>query len=240
MIVTFLMAGMVILLFVSGALLSVLRSSDRRRGCVSEIRRNGDVQDSVSPLDEGDTTMNDLATRPVASSTDETPTHLTPQTLLATYGLDQSGKIIIPVDPVAIAHGMGAVVYDVELPSGVSGALIKRSNNATAVMLNERDSIVRRRFTCAHELGHFADRISSGEIGDDFEFVDRRDHKSSQGTDQRERSANRFAAELLMPEELVRNMARNDPSLPALAVAFGVSVEAMGNRLSNLKIATPR
>lgn len=70
MIVTFLIAGVVVLSFTSGALFRGLCSSDRRRGCVAGIGRNGDVQDSMSPVDEGDTTMTDLATRPAPPSSE--------------------------------------------------------------------------------------------------------------------------------------------------------------------------
>ena len=51
----------------------------------------------------------------------------------------------------------------------------------------------------------------------------------------RERQANRFAAELLMPPDLVeREVARHGPDPIALAELFGVSDVAMGFRLVNL------
>jgi Zn-dependent peptidase ImmA (M78 family) len=51
----------------------------------------------------------------------------------------------------------------------------------------------------------------------------------------REREANRFAAELLMPEPLVRAAAdREGPDPIALAPRFGVSDVAMGFRLVTL------
>ena len=89
----------------------------------------------------------------------------------------------------------------------------------------------RRRFTVAHEIGHHllhADRGSvlcrPADLGD-----------ADGDTRARERQANRFAAELLMPERLVRELAAGRGADPiALAAKFAVSDVAMGFRLVNL------
>lgn len=54
-----------------------------------------------------------------------------------------------------------------------------------------------------------------------------------------EREANIFAAELLMPEELVRAQWSRAASAAELASLFSVSEEAIGWRLYNLRL-TPR
>jgi Zn-dependent peptidase ImmA (M78 family) len=53
----------------------------------------------------------------------------------------------------------------------------------------------------AHELGHFIRRTDEPHK---YEYVDYRDQRSSTGTDEEEMFANRFAANLLMPELLVK------------------------------------
>jgi Zn-dependent peptidase ImmA (M78 family) len=74
-----------------------------------------------------------------------------------------------------------------------------------------------------------------------------RDQNSSSGKDRVEVAANGFAAELLMPESLVRFIAGSfidksadgmlmDMDIDRLAELFDVSSEAMGYRLHNLKL----
>jgi Zn-dependent peptidase ImmA (M78 family) len=123
-------------------------------------------------------------------------------------------------------------VKQTSLPPEVSGAIIKKRGEDPVILIEEADSDNRKRFTCAHELGHFIDRSERGE--ENFEFVDLRDASSSSGTNADEVFANQFAAALLMPEELVRQQWAENKVVPFLAVAFGVSADAMTFRLKNL------
>jgi Zn-dependent peptidase ImmA (M78 family) len=120
---------------------------------------------------------------------------------------------------------------DARLTEAVSGALVKRPGADPSILLNAEDSKNRKRFTCAHELGHFIRRTDEPE---QYEYVDYRDQLSSTGKDAEEKFANRFAANLLMPEFLVK--AFHDEQLPEFRMAkkFGVSQEAMHYRLENL------
>ena len=77
-----------------------------------------------------------------------------------------------PVDPVRIARKLGIVVLDARLHRTVSGALVKERGEDPTILLNERDSVNRKRFTCAHELGHFVRRSDNP---DEYEYVDFRD-----------------------------------------------------------------
>lgn len=101
----------------------------------------------------------------------------------------------------------------------------------------------RRRFTIAHEVGHFRmhlpivgvfpDRPQDvAEVTTDVAADDRdSDHQ------RREREANIFASELLMPEPLVVEHARATGfNLSALAERFDVSVPAMRLRLRLLGV----
>ena len=91
----------------------------------------------------------------------------------------------------------------------------------------------RRRFTIAHEVGHFvlhAARAQSGANtycrGSDLERGD-----------SREGEANRFAAGLLMPEQLVELEASHcGCNIPFLAERFAVSAPAMKLRLLALDL----
>lgn len=96
----------------------------------------------------------------------------------------------------------------------------------------------------AHEVGHYVLHASGSErrlFIDKSVTVYRRDDASSAGNDRQEVEANRFAAALLMPKELVlREIERNDFDLDdeedvaELAKRFNVSAAAMSIRLANI------
>jgi Zn-dependent peptidase ImmA (M78 family) len=116
---------------------------------------------------------------------------------------------------------------------------------------DENNPISRRRFTAAHELGHFLlhrDRMTGGRwIGDTKETI--REAGDAEAAAM-EREANRFAAEILMPRETCLAMIsdfrrdyRNAPNsvlIHRLSADLLVSREAMRNRLVNLGIINDR
>lgn len=136
-----------------------------------------------------------------------------------------------PVDPVRIARLLGISVVDAHLGSDIAGAIVKEGGRDPVILLNESDHPNRKRFTAAHEIGHFVRHKE-----DAFEYVDRRDTLSTTGTDADEIFANAFAANLLMPEQDVRRLFREDLSDLEMAARFGVSREAVGFRVSNLAL----
>ena len=90
---------------------------------------------------------------------------------------------------------------------------------------NQNINYFRKRFTIAHELGHFLLKhlIKEHEIN----FYDK---------DPQEKEANQFAAELLMPLEFIKVDFKNNPNIEALSVKYLVSKEAMGWKLYDQKI----
>lgn len=143
----------------------------------------------------------------------------------------------IPVDPVQIAYRLQITVFTVEMEPTVSGAIENFMGTDPVIYLNERDSKNRQRFTCAHELGHYRKRVADGDRS--FEFVDRRDTLASEGTNPEEIYANQFAAALLMPADLLRQMHRTEPDPTILAYRFSVSADAMNYRLKALDLRRP-
>lgn len=111
----------------------------------------------------------------------------------------------------------------------VSGVMIK-DPVYTLLVVNENDPEPRRRFTIAHELGHFF-----------LEHEGRRFAEPSNDNPPQERAANRFAAALLMPEDWLRaaweDFRDNPDHRPEIvAEKFGVSAEALKVRLKELGI----
>ncbi|HSS05198.1 MAG TPA: ImmA/IrrE family metallo-endopeptidase [Solirubrobacterales bacterium] len=139
----------------------------------------------------------------------------------------------IPVDPVRIARTAGLRVLDAELDEKTLGALVKNPGQDPVILLNQSDSPNRRRFTCAHELGHFVRR---SEETDEYTTVDLRDPVSATGLDSEEIYANEFAASLLMPEDKVKSLVEAGLDDLEMAIRFKVSREAMQHRLDNLDL----
>jgi hypothetical protein len=90
----------------------------------------------------------------------------------------------------------------------------------------------RRRFTVAHEIGHWVCHREAGPRVCDLT-------SARAARDPLEREANTFAAELLMPAAEVRAAHARHPDPGSLAEWFRVSREAMGWRLYNLALGPP-
>jgi Zn-dependent peptidase ImmA (M78 family) len=96
-----------------------------------------------------------------------------------------------------------------------------------AIVINGPSSERRRRFTIAHEIGHFVlhPECVAPERGGATNFA----------SGPYERQADAFAAALLMPEHLVRQAALEEGADPRrLADRFEVSVQSMTIRLQRL------
>ncbi|MDX6524482.1 MAG: hypothetical protein QOI17_1995, partial [Gaiellales bacterium] len=100
--------------------------------------------------------------------------------------------------------------------------------------VSAHEPLPRRRFSVAHEVGHFLLHALDQRQAVFCRAADMRPDPDSPER-LREREANRFAAELLMPEPMVaREAQRLGPDPLALAPRFAVSDLAMGFRLVNL------
>ncbi|MBI2636060.1 ImmA/IrrE family metallo-endopeptidase [Candidatus Peregrinibacteria bacterium] len=127
----------------------------------------------------------------------------------------------------------------------ISGAL-RKEGDVWRIYVNRQDSPQRKRFTIAHELGHFFLHTTEGtEFVDGYVFT--RSDIIRYG--ERELEANEFAGNLVMPESKVRELvtgAITDETIVSLARTFEVSPFAMETRLKNLGLingpasSTPR
>lgn len=141
----------------------------------------------------------------------------------------------LPIDPFSIAYKMGLTVLSAELPDNISGALVLKDRNPR-IFVNHKDSLERKRFTCAHEIGHFIDHGFDKTNDVNFEHTDYRGLSAQTGMEYREVFANRFAANLLMPEDLFALYhQRQNGDLYSISLIFGVSLDAAFNRKLNLK-----
>ncbi len=121
------------------------------------------------------------------------------------------------------------------MPEEVSGAIIKNKNQDPTIVISNSDSKNRQRFSCAHELGHYVYRMDRGQ--EEYEYIDLRGETAGMGVKPEEIFANQFAASLLMPEDEVKRLAKDQTPPFLMAQYFGVSDDAMNFRLKNLSLA---
>lgn len=147
-----------------------------------------------------------------------------------------------PVNIEGIIRSFGIEIdKKADLDSEISGQIEKVDDSTYRISANKTDHYFRQRFTLAHELGHYlyhADLISDG-------VDDNRAYRSSpEGkyynvniTAAEETDANRFAASVLMPADLVREYwPKVGRDLAEMAKTFQVSQQAMEIRLQGLRL----
>ena len=136
---------------------------------------------------------------------------------------------VIPVAEIAQREGITIKYFkpdDNEKLQKVSGFFDPVSKT---IYINSDDASTRQMFTIAHELGHFELKHEPEQFDVLYRFATPIDKNPI------EQEANTFAANLLVPEEMLRkviekyNLTSND--FIALANIFGVSPEVMRYRL---------
>lgn len=150
------------------------------------------------------------------------------QKLLTRFG---AGIIPVPVEDIVKQLGIRLSFAPSE---DYSGILIKKEG-ATLMAINNNEPDTRRRFTIAHELGHFL--FSKEPISVDYR------NTSYIEKPPEEKCADLFAANLLMPrKQLILDFERfssstfSQTNLINLAEKYQVSQDAMKYRLANLNL----
>jgi Zn-dependent peptidase ImmA (M78 family) len=153
------------------------------------------------------------------------------------YDLINQYRRRAPVDVEGLARALGLEVTYSFLDPKISGALENdKKRDRFRISVNANDPSTRQRFTIAHELGHYMlHRSLVGDgIDDDraYRSTDAGKYKNTRIGRHEETQANRFAASLLMPQNLI-DQARNDGanSPQSLARKLGVSEQAMCIRI---------
>lgn len=151
----------------------------------------------------------------------------------------------VPVDPIKLARAHGIRVYNATFDDdSISGILARRGPNIT-MLINANDHAFRKRFTIAHELGHYVLDHYTDEADHTDQHIDlyRTGGEPVLSTEApagrpasrpEEVQANLFASALLTPAELVRDRFEETNDVDQLARIFQVSPEAMGIKLGRL------
>ncbi len=127
--------------------------------------------------------------------------HLRAAILLARKHAEALGKAALPVDIESIAQTFGVTRIESRKMSA-DGYLGKTVEGGLLIRYRNDVSRERARFTVAHEIGHIIlARVQGSDVTDPA-------FRIAGGSNAEEAAVNRIAAELLMPETLVRNHLR--------------------------------
>ena len=152
----------------------------------------------------------------------------------------------IPVDIIYLTKQLGFVVGNVDLPDTDDGFIyinknekdVLGQNNIQVIGVNACLSVEWKRFTIAHELGHYFLHFSENTDG----LFAHREHRKGKG--KKENEADYFAACLLMPrdafttiyKELSKTNITKDDILSFLAYRFNVTSLMVERRIEELKL----
>jgi Zn-dependent peptidase ImmA (M78 family) len=152
----------------------------------------------------------------LSSRYDEPRAHALREQYHATFGGDE-----LPVPIESIAEDLLGLAVEARADLDVSGMLLPAKRR---IYVRADEPVPRRRFTIAHELGHWICQCLEGTAQPVYCRAD--DIGVDPAAKALEREANIFAANLLMPEDAVRAAGGEN--------RFGVSDEALAWRLYNL------
>jgi Zn-dependent peptidase ImmA (M78 family) len=141
----------------------------------------------------------------------------------------------VPIERLIRKHHIDLKVGNLEEVSG----LLVRTGDSAMIGVNVGHPEVRKRFTIAHEFGHYMLHAGISAHYDRDYRINFRSRKSSEATDVEEIEANFFAASILMPKHFLdRDEAvmalDNDEEVAKLAKKYAVSRHAISLRLGNI------
>lgn len=160
----------------------------------------------------------------------------------------QNGIVGYPVEIVRICNENGLKVFEEYLGSEVSGLIVlddkewPKYETNQFIVVNLTELAERRRFTIAHELAHFILHRNGSKL-----YAHRDMAKGIASRSRIEQEANYFAANVLMPEKLVRDKVEDIENdvwgnltdytlIREIAESFVVSASAAEIRLKQLGI----
>jgi Zn-dependent peptidase ImmA (M78 family) len=165
--------------------------------------------------------------------------------------LQSKYKNCFPLPVIAMARDLGLEIYETkDFENTQSGSIVKEGDKYI-IYINSKHSPTRKRFSIAHEIGHFLkhrDKLDKGQ-----ELVDyiiqtapngdtakvpalhrKIDRDMSDEERKQEQSANAFAAELLMPEDEFKKVFEGATTIEEVAEYFNVSPSAATIRSKSL------
>lgn len=139
-----------------------------------------------------------------------------------------------PIDIKKIAKLLGFEIVPFDFPDTIS-AVIRINGTTKVIGVNKNHVEARQRFSIAHELGHY---LSGHEnFTHEKKIVVDPERKYLDPQYREEQESDDFAAELLMPESMLKkDVLEKDIEVSELAKKYDVSEQAMLIQLVNLKL----
>ena len=141
-------------------------------------------------------------------------------------------KLVDDLELTVVNVDIEEMFEDNDLVDKTTSGFLLKTNKEHTIVINKNQNLRRKRFTLAHEIGHYLlGHLSNVDFG-----LTCRNSKSAEGIDIEEIEANTFAAELLVPEMLIREWHKANKSPHFLAEIFNVSESVINYRLKNLEL----
>jgi predicted transcriptional regulator len=152
-------------------------------------------------------------------------------------------RVLAPVNIEGAIRSLGIDLRKncTDLEAGISGQIRRLPDGRFEISTPRTEHYFRQRFTMAHELGHYIlHRDLIGDGLDDDQMYRSTQHGRFYNTAIKlvhESQANAFAANFLMPEDLVRRVVESEGrDMKQLMARFQVSPSAMNWRLKSLSL----
>jgi len=139
----------------------------------------------------------------------------------------------VPINTILGNYGIKSLEVDID--EAIAGLL---DPDDKAIFVNKRDSIKKKTFTLAYELGHFLLHAKQVEKDPDIAILYRKPIGSSEYTVV-EKEAVTFAVSLLVPEEFLKDVISKHGKVATATVMsdiFGVTEEIVKYRMKELKL----
>ncbi|MEK7070802.1 MAG: ImmA/IrrE family metallo-endopeptidase [Patescibacteria group bacterium] len=149
--------------------------------------------------------------------------------------IKMTGITHAPIDVEKVAQRLGFTIIEADFPDNYSGEIFIEGN-VKSIGINKNHNSSRKRFSIAHELGHYLNAHQNfddgGEMLDDINF------DFTNPIHRQEKEANMFAAELLMPKDfLIKDLNEFGLDINKLKEKYDVSEQSMWIRLTSLRLA---
>jgi Zn-dependent peptidase ImmA (M78 family) len=128
-----------------------------------------------------------------------------------------------PVDLRAVTSACGLGYEEVDYFPDDVDALIVSTDDGSVAVVNRRQSIVRRRFSLAHEIGHYVLHRDVAVLEVDVSIDVPPSGEDGGEVSAREREANLFAGDLLVPLDFLKKVFRPGMTAADVAQVFEVS-----------------
>lgn len=139
-----------------------------------------------------------------------------------------------------VCSNLGLTYYEATFADDtISGMLMKsEDSDSYEIIVNDKHSVNRKRFTAAHEIGHYISFLNKSHsytiLNENKQLEDHVFFRKDKEQSLAEVEANRIAAEILMPENIIKQFYYEGKQIEEISKIFGVSDDAVSIRLITL------